>query len=184
MYRMGGVSGSTVARSADRGATWTTWEVGDDANVITVVGLDDREGYALTQPSDASGGCGCCAPRTARRPGRTPAPTCRTGAYDLTVGSDGSLLAITPGGGTEPTEPRGCWSAGTTGGTSLSPGITAGCRVGQCRARLRLALRARRRVDGRAGPSHRHHGRDHLDPLHAETLKTARRPELTVTRTG
>lgn len=97
-----GGQGSTVARSADRGATWTTWEVGDDAKVITAVGLDDREGYALTQSSAAGGEV-----RLLRTTDGAKTWT-DTGVdlpdqlhYDLTVGSDRSLLAITPGGGTE-----------------------------------------------------------------------------------
>ncbi|MER7591301.1 hypothetical protein ABTW72_27570 [Micromonospora sp. NPDC127501] len=102
-YQTGGSQGSTVARSADRGATWTTWEAGDDAVVITAVGLDDREGYALTQSSTAGGEV-----RLLRTTDGAKTWT-DTGAalpaqphYDLTVGLDGSLLAITPGGGTEP----------------------------------------------------------------------------------
>ncbi|WP_328654584.1 hypothetical protein OG598_12575 [Micromonospora sp. NBC_00330] len=101
-YRTAGSQGSTVARSADRGATWTTWEVGDDAEVITAVGVDDREGYALTQSSTAGGEV-----RLLRTTDGAKTWT-DTGAelptqvhYDLTVGSDGSLLTIAPGGGTE-----------------------------------------------------------------------------------
>ncbi|MFE9917727.1 WD40/YVTN/BNR-like repeat-containing protein [Micromonospora sp. NPDC005553] len=92
---------STVARSADRGATWTTWDVGDDAYVITAVGLDDREGYVLTQ-SSAGGEV-----RLLRTTDGAKSWT-DTGVdlpdqlhYDLTVGSDRSLLAITASGGTE-----------------------------------------------------------------------------------
>ncbi|SIM66288.1 WD40/YVTN/BNR-like repeat-containing protein [Micromonospora cremea] len=102
-YQMPGTSGATVARSADRGATWTTWEVGADASVVAVVGVDDREGYLLTEPSTAGGAMRLL--RTADG-GETWADT---GAdlptqahWDLTVGSDGSLLAITAGAGTEP----------------------------------------------------------------------------------
>ncbi|MET8267322.1 WD40/YVTN/BNR-like repeat-containing protein [Micromonospora arida] len=101
-YRTGVGQGSTVARSADRGATWTTWEVGDGGGVITAVGLDDREGYVLTEPSTAGGGM-----RLLRTTDGAKTWT-DTGAelpthvhYDLTVGSDRSLLAITAGGGTE-----------------------------------------------------------------------------------
>ncbi|MGW3617194.1 WD40/YVTN/BNR-like repeat-containing protein [Micromonospora arida] len=101
-YRTGVGQGSTVARSADRGATWTTWEVGDGGGVITAVGLDDREGYVLTEPSTAGGGM-----RLLRTTDGAKTWT-DTGAelpthvhYDLTVGSDQSLLAITAGGGTE-----------------------------------------------------------------------------------
>ncbi|TQJ22398.1 MULTISPECIES: WD40/YVTN/BNR-like repeat-containing protein [Micromonospora] len=99
-YQMGSADGSTVARSADRGATWTSWEVGDDGNVITAAGLDNREGYVLTQSSDG-------AVRLLRTTDGAKTWT-DTGAdlqdqmpYDLIVGSDRSLLAITPGGGTD-----------------------------------------------------------------------------------
>ncbi|MEU8408288.1 hypothetical protein AB0C19_19035 [Micromonospora sp. NPDC048842] len=101
-YRTGGGEGSTVARSADRGATWTAWKAGDDGDVITAVGLDDREGYALTQSSAAGGEV-----RLLRTTDGAKTWT-DTGVdlpdqlhYDLTVGSDRSLLAITAGGGTE-----------------------------------------------------------------------------------
>lgn len=101
-YRTGVGQGSTVARSADRGATWTTWKVGDGGGVITAVGLDDRRGYVLTEPSTAGGGM-----RLLRTTDGAKTWT-DTGAelpthvhYDLTVGSDQSLLAITAGGGTE-----------------------------------------------------------------------------------
>ncbi|MEU8421828.1 hypothetical protein AB0C15_13230 [Micromonospora sp. NPDC048835] len=101
-YRMGRGAGSTVARSADRGATWTAWEMSDQG-ALTAVGIDEREGYVLTEPSTAEGGLRLL--RTtdgaktwtdtgAQLPGR--------GHYDLTVGSDRSLLAITAGEGTEP----------------------------------------------------------------------------------
>ncbi|MEU1682420.1 hypothetical protein ABZ422_25505 [Micromonospora zamorensis] len=99
-YQRGSADGSTVARSADRGATWTSWEVGDDGNVITAAGLDNREGYVLTQSSDG-------AVRLLRTTDGAKTWT-DTGAdlqdqmpYDLTVGSDRSLLAITPGEGTD-----------------------------------------------------------------------------------
>ncbi|WP_410818397.1 hypothetical protein [Micromonospora sp. 050-3] len=102
-YRMASAQGSTVARSADRGATWTTWEVGDGGDVIAAVGIDDQEGYVLTEPTTAGGGA-----RLLRTTDGAKTWT-DTGAelsdqlhYDLTVGSDGSLLAITPGAGTEP----------------------------------------------------------------------------------
>ncbi|MEV4659736.1 sialidase family protein [Micromonospora sp. NPDC049301] len=100
-YQMPSPSGATVARSSDRGATWTTWEVGADASVVAVVGVDDREGYLLTEPSTTGGAMRL---RRTTDGGQTWTDT---GAdlptqthWDLTVGSDGSLLAITPGGGT------------------------------------------------------------------------------------
>ncbi|MEW2145331.1 hypothetical protein AB0869_21220 [Micromonospora vinacea] len=100
-YQMSGGQGSTVARSADRGATWTTWER-DDGDVITAVGLDDREGYVLTQSSTAGGrvrllrttdGAKTWTDTGADLPGQLH--------YDLTVGSGRSLLAITAGEGTD-----------------------------------------------------------------------------------
>ncbi|MGC4858563.1 WD40/YVTN/BNR-like repeat-containing protein [Micromonospora sp. DT68] len=103
IYRMGGTSGSTVARSVDRGATWTTWEVGDDASAVSVVGLNDREGYLLVAPRETTGGVKLL--RTtdgAKTWTDTGADLPVETYYDLTVGSDGSLLVITPGGGTEP----------------------------------------------------------------------------------
>ncbi|MFG3558501.1 WD40/YVTN/BNR-like repeat-containing protein [Micromonospora sp. NPDC047557] len=102
-YRMGRASGSTLARSADRGATWTTWEVDDDASVVAVVGLDDREGYVLTEPSGTGGGTRLL--RTtdgAKTWTDTGTDLPDEAIWDLTVGSDGSLLAISPGGGAEP----------------------------------------------------------------------------------
>ncbi|RLP98011.1 hypothetical protein [Micromonospora sp. CV4] len=98
-YQTPSPSGATVARSSDRGATWTTWEVGEDGYVMAIVGVDDREGYLLTQRA----GGGTRLLRTADG-GKTWTDTgadlpVRT-HWDLTVGSDGSLLAITPSGGT------------------------------------------------------------------------------------
>ncbi|SCF14238.1 hypothetical protein GA0070607_6056 [Micromonospora coriariae] len=100
-YQMPSPSGATVARSSDRGATWTTWEVGEDSNVMAIVGVDDREGYVLTSPSTVGG---------ARRLWKTTdggKTWTDTGTdlperthWDLTVGSDGSLLVIAPSGGT------------------------------------------------------------------------------------
>lgn len=98
-YQKGGASGSTVVRSADRGATWTTWEVGGDATVLAVVGLDERQGYVLTETA----GGGIRLLRTtdgAKTWTDTDADLPAQPHWDLTVGSDGSLLAITAGGGT------------------------------------------------------------------------------------
>ncbi|MBG6104355.1 hypothetical protein IW249_004769 [Micromonospora vinacea] len=103
-YQMSGGQGSTVARSADRGATWTSWEVGDDATVVTAAGLDDREGYVLTQSSKG----GVRLLRTtdgAKTWTATGADLAGQLPYDLTVGSDGSLLAIAPGEGTDDDRP-------------------------------------------------------------------------------
>ncbi|WP_433651102.1 WD40/YVTN/BNR-like repeat-containing protein [Micromonospora zamorensis] len=103
-YRMGGVDGSTVARSADRGATWTTGEVGDGTDVITVVGLDDREGYALAEPRTTSGGMRLLRTTDGAKTWTDTGADLPQRTWDLTVGSDGSLLAITTNGGTEPNE--------------------------------------------------------------------------------
>ncbi|MBM7494870.1 hypothetical protein JOD64_006092 [Micromonospora luteifusca] len=95
-YQIGSSPGATAARSADRGATWTSWEMGGDANVVAVVGLDDREGYVLTSTAGGS-------TRLSRTTDGAKTWT-DTGAelpeqyhWDLTLGSDGSLLAITAG---------------------------------------------------------------------------------------
>ncbi|MFE9190042.1 WD40/YVTN/BNR-like repeat-containing protein [Micromonospora sp. NPDC007208] len=101
-YRMGSTQGSTVARSADRGATWTTWEVGDDRDVIAAVGIDDQEGYVLTAPTAGGGVRLLRTTDGAKTWTDTGAELSDQIPYDLTVGSDGSLLAITAGGGTEP----------------------------------------------------------------------------------
>ncbi|MBQ1010969.1 hypothetical protein KBX53_08415 [Micromonospora sp. M51] len=100
-YQMGSADGATVARSTDRGATWTTWEVGDDANAVAVVGLDDQEGYLVVQARDG----GTRVLRTtdgAKTWTDTGADLPEQTLYDLTVGADRSLLAIAPGRGTEP----------------------------------------------------------------------------------
>ncbi|MEU8154191.1 hypothetical protein AB0B94_11065 [Micromonospora sp. NPDC048986] len=102
-YRMSSAQGSTVARSADRGATWTTWEVGDGGDVISAVGLDDRNGYVLTEPSTAGGGMRLLRTTNGAKTWTdTGAELPAQAHYDLTVGSDRSLLAITSGAGTEP----------------------------------------------------------------------------------
>ncbi|MEO3771290.1 sialidase family protein [Micromonospora sp. B9E7] len=100
MYRMGGASGSTVARSTDGGATWTTWDAGDDASVVAVVGLDDREGYALTDSPTANGGMRLLRTTDGAKTWTDVGVDLPWWTWDLTVGSDGSLLAIA--GGTEP----------------------------------------------------------------------------------
>ncbi|WP_433554362.1 WD40/YVTN/BNR-like repeat-containing protein [Micromonospora zamorensis] len=104
VYRMGGASGSTVARSADRGATWTTWDAGDDANVVAVVGLDDREGYALAEPRGTSGGMRLLRTTDGAKTWTDTGADLPQQTWDLTVGSDSSLLAITTNGGTEPNQ--------------------------------------------------------------------------------
>ncbi|GGO18914.1 WD40/YVTN/BNR-like repeat-containing protein [Micromonospora parathelypteridis] len=100
-YQMGRASGATVARSVDRGATWTSWEAGGDASVVAVVGLDDREGYVLTE-SPTTGGSMRLLRTTdgARTWTDTGAKLPPQAHWDLTLGSDGSIFAITSGEGT------------------------------------------------------------------------------------
>ncbi|MET7963971.1 WD40/YVTN/BNR-like repeat-containing protein [Micromonospora zamorensis] len=104
VYRMGSTSGSTVARSADGGATWTTWDAGEDANVLAVVGLDDREAYALEEPRTTSGGMRLLRTTDGAKTWTDTGADLPQRTWDLTVGSDGSLLAITTNGGTEPNQ--------------------------------------------------------------------------------
>ncbi|MBM0232609.1 exo-alpha-sialidase [Micromonospora sp. STR1_7] len=101
-YQMSTNPRATVARSTDRGATWTTWEAGAGSTVLALVGIDQREGYLLTQASSEDASIALL--RTTDG-GKTWADT---GAvlptqphWDLTAGSDGSLMAITAIGGAQ-----------------------------------------------------------------------------------
>ncbi|MFE9203892.1 WD40/YVTN/BNR-like repeat-containing protein [Micromonospora sp. NPDC007230] len=95
-YRAGGAA-TTGARSADRGATWKTWQPPDSTSLLALVGVDDREGYQLMSSRAGS--------TTLARTTDGGASWTATGAdlperphWDLTVGTDGSLLAITQTG--------------------------------------------------------------------------------------
>ena len=126
-YRTGGGQGSTVARSADRGATWTTWEVGDDAE-RDHGGRARRPGRVRADPV-VDGGWRVRLLRTT-----DGAKTWTDTGADLPTrctttsrwGRTGPCWRSLPVGAPKPTAARGCWSAGTTGGPSLSPGSTAG----------------------------------------------------------
>ncbi|MDG4781198.1 hypothetical protein O7614_16235 [Micromonospora sp. WMMD961] len=99
-YQTESTSGATLARSADGGATWTAWDAGGDVNVAAVVGLDGREGYALTGSPTADGGMRLLHTTDGAKTWTDVGVDLPWWTWDLTVGSDGSLLAIT--GGTEP----------------------------------------------------------------------------------
>ncbi|WP_405428910.1 WD40/YVTN/BNR-like repeat-containing protein [Micromonospora sp. NBC_00617] len=49
-YWPGGLDVMLVARSVDRGATWTTWQPAKGADVRAVVGIDKQEAYLLVDP--------------------------------------------------------------------------------------------------------------------------------------
>ncbi|WFE99125.1 hypothetical protein [Micromonospora sp. WMMD964] len=102
-YRMGsGSSGATLARSTDGGATWDAWEVGDDDDVAAVVGLDDRRGYALVDSPTANGGMRLLRTTDGAKTWTNVDVDLPRGTWDLTVGVDGSLLAISSSEGAEP----------------------------------------------------------------------------------
>ncbi|GAB3937337.1 WD40/YVTN/BNR-like repeat-containing protein [Micromonospora vulcania] len=98
-----GTSATAVARSADRGRSWTTWELGPDSNALTVVGLDDREGYLLAEPTAVEPSMRLLRTTDGGKSWTNTGANLPTSSHwDLTVGSDGSLLAITPAEGTDP----------------------------------------------------------------------------------
>lgn len=93
-----GTGGATVgARSIDRGATWTTWAPPTGQALLAVVGVDSREGYQIVSGTDE----GAALQRTTDG-GRTWSTTLvglSSGPnWDLTVGADGALLAVTQTG--------------------------------------------------------------------------------------
>ncbi|WP_410809431.1 WD40/YVTN/BNR-like repeat-containing protein [Micromonospora sp. 067-2] len=94
-----GSSAATVARSIDRGATWNTWEV-VGASAMALVGLDDREAYLLTEQSAAGGLRLFRTTDGAKTWTDTGTDLPKDSYWDLTVGSDGSLLASSVGTGT------------------------------------------------------------------------------------
>ncbi|MGY0003483.1 WD40/YVTN/BNR-like repeat-containing protein [Micromonospora sp. I033] len=89
-----------VARSADRGATWTTWRPEARTNVVAAVGVDDREGYLLIEPAPPAGSTVPVGPARLLRTGDGGRTWTDTGTDlpatqqlpNITVGSDGSLL--------------------------------------------------------------------------------------------
>ncbi|MFJ8832847.1 WD40/YVTN/BNR-like repeat-containing protein [Micromonospora aurantiaca] len=93
-----GINGTTVgARSADRGATWNTWTPAAGRTVLALAGVDRRVGYQIVADADGA----VTLERT--QDGGTTWSTTVTGLpevthWDLTVGSDGSLLAVTQTG--------------------------------------------------------------------------------------
>lgn len=89
-----------VARSADRGATWTSWRPEVGANVVAAVGADEREGYLLIEPGPPLGSTTLTGPARLLRTtdgGRTWVDTgtdlpATQANPNFTIGSDGSLL--------------------------------------------------------------------------------------------
>ncbi|GAA3746654.1 sialidase family protein [Micromonospora maritima] len=92
------INGSTVgARSTDRGETWTTWTPATGKSVLALAAVDGREGYQIVT------GAGGEVTLERTRDGGASWSTTLTGLpevvhWDLTVGSDGSLLAVTQTG--------------------------------------------------------------------------------------
>lgn len=89
-----GVNQATVgARSTDRGATWTTWTAPTDKHVLALVAADERKGYQLVADAD-----GAVALERTGDGGRSWSTTLiglpAAAHWDLTVGKDGSLLAV------------------------------------------------------------------------------------------
>lgn len=93
-----GINGTTVgARSADRGATWNTWKPAPGRTVLALAAADRRVGYQIVADADGA----VTLERT--QDGGATWSTTLTGLpevthWDLTVGSDGSLLAVTQTG--------------------------------------------------------------------------------------
>lgn len=89
-----------VARSADRGATWTTWHPEVGANVVAVVGMDAREAYLLIEPGPPDTSTTSTWPARLLRTGDGGRTWTDTGTDlpgtqavpDITLGSDGVLL--------------------------------------------------------------------------------------------
>ncbi|MEH0928500.1 WD40/YVTN/BNR-like repeat-containing protein [Micromonospora sp. CPCC 205558] len=75
-YWPGDIGVMVVARSVDRGATWTTWQPAAGANVIAIAGVSAQEAYLLIAP---------------------PPPP---GAQPMEVGGTSQLLRTTDGGRT------------------------------------------------------------------------------------
>ncbi|MEW2327997.1 hypothetical protein AB0880_09295 [Micromonospora chersina] len=93
-----GVNQATVgARSTDRGATWTTWTPPTGKSLLALVAVDERKGYQLASDAD-----GAVTLERTGDGGRSWSTTItglpEVAHWDLTVGSNGSLLAITQTG--------------------------------------------------------------------------------------
>ncbi|MFC7708273.1 WD40/YVTN/BNR-like repeat-containing protein [Micromonospora lupini] len=99
--------GVMVARSVDRGATWTTWQPAEGANVIAIAGVSAQEAYLLVAPPPAAGSQPMEVEGTSQLlhttdGGRTWAdvgtdlPNSVENRF-LVVGSDGSLLLVEAG---------------------------------------------------------------------------------------
>ncbi|MGC4744831.1 WD40/YVTN/BNR-like repeat-containing protein [Micromonospora sp. DT201] len=106
-YWPGYVGVLVVARSVDRGATWTTWQSAQGANVIAIAGVSAQEAYLLIalpppggpQPAEVEGTSQLL--RTTDG-GRTWADVGTSLPHSLenrclVVGSDGSLLLVETG---------------------------------------------------------------------------------------
>ncbi|TYB36776.1 hypothetical protein FXF50_17225 [Micromonospora sp. AP08] len=85
------------ARSTDRGVTWTTWTPPTGKSLLALVAVDERKGYQLVSGAD-----GAVTLERTQDGGRSWSTTLtglpEVAHWDLTVGSDGSLLAITQTG--------------------------------------------------------------------------------------
>ncbi|MGC3858679.1 WD40/YVTN/BNR-like repeat-containing protein [Micromonospora chersina] len=90
--------GATVgARSADRGATWTSWNPPTGKHILALVGVDSQNGFQLV--SDAEGAVTLEGTTDGGKSWSTIAVDLPDGPHwDLTVGVDGSLLAVTQTG--------------------------------------------------------------------------------------
>ncbi|WP_030487762.1 WD40/YVTN/BNR-like repeat-containing protein [Micromonospora chokoriensis] len=54
-YWPGDIGVMVVARTVDRGATWTTWQPAEGANVIAIAGVSAEEAYLLIAPPPPAG---------------------------------------------------------------------------------------------------------------------------------
>ncbi|MEH0936811.1 hypothetical protein [Micromonospora psammae] len=94
-YRTG--STTAGARSIDRGATWETWTTPAGTSLLALVGGDGRAGYQLVSAADGS--VTLARSTDGGRNWSTTGADLPTGPHwDLTVGVDGSLLAVTQTG--------------------------------------------------------------------------------------
>ncbi|WP_444949327.1 WD40/YVTN/BNR-like repeat-containing protein [Micromonospora ureilytica] len=114
-YWPGDIGVMVVARSVDRGATWTTWQPAKGANVIAIAGVSAQEAYLLIAPPPPAGAQPMEVEGTSQLlrttdGGRTWAdmgtdlPNSLETRF-LVVGSDGSLLLV-EAGNMQPTSGR------------------------------------------------------------------------------